>query len=58
MTPDFRVLANSKDITAKLRDRLLSLCIIDEAGTRADRLALQLDDRDSAIAWPAQGARD
>ena len=56
MTPDFQILANSKDITAKLRDRLLSLCIIDEAGTRADRLALQLDDRDSAIAWPAQGA--
>ena len=56
MTPDFRVLANSEDITTKLHDRLLSLHIIDEAGTRADRLELQLDDRDSAIAWPAQGA--
>ena len=56
MTPNFQVLANSQDITNKLRDRLLSLQITDEVGFRADTLTLQLDDVDNALAWPVSGA--
>ncbi len=56
MTPDFKLIANQQDITAILRERLLSLTLSDEAGLHADTLELQLDDRDYAIAWPTKGA--
>ncbi|WP_366655382.1 contractile injection system protein, VgrG/Pvc8 family [Fodinicurvata sp. EGI_FJ10296] len=44
-TPDFRIEADSVDVTARLRDRLISLEITDEAEDKSDRLALVLDDR-------------
>lgn len=45
MTPDFQLLANGADITANVRDRLLSLTFRDEAELKSDRLTLALDDR-------------
>ena len=53
MTPDFRIEADADDVTAAIRDRLLSLRITDEDGVKADRLEMALDDRDGRIAFPA-----
>lgn len=56
MTPDFRISANSQDITAQIKDRLLSLRLTDEAGFKTDDVEIVLDDRDSAISLPNTGA--
>ena len=56
MTPDFRILADSKDITERIRDRLLSLRVTDEAGIKSDTVELTLDDRDGLVLWPVHGA--
>jgi len=62
VTPTFRILADAieatdhaADITARVRQRLLSLAISDEAGLKADTLELVLDDRDDAIETPRKG---
>ena len=57
MTPDFQILADSTDITAAIRDRLLSLSVTDAAGIDSDTLEISLDDRDGAIAIPRRGAK-
>lgn len=49
----FRLYADSVEITAAVRDRLLELVVTDEAGIQSDELKLTLDDRrreDGAIA--------
>ncbi len=56
MTPDFRILADSQDITDRIRDRLLSLRITDEAGVKSDTVEIALDDRDALLIWPRHGA--
>ena len=56
MTPDFRILADSQDITDRIRDRLLFLRVTDEAGIKSDTVEIKLDDRDALIAWPEHGA--
>lgn len=56
MQPDFQLLADKQDITARLQGRLLSLHITDEAGFRSDTVEIQLDDRDANIEWPKHGA--
>jgi phage protein D len=53
---DYKVLADGQDITAKIRDRLLSLTVHDASGLESDTLTLVLDNRDLAIAFPATGA--
>lgn len=53
MQPIFRLYADSQEITAAIRDRLLELVVTDEAGLSSDTLRLTLDDRrraDGAIA--------
>lgn len=45
MRPSFRLLADGRDITANVQDRLLSLTYRDEAETKSDRLTVKLDDR-------------
>ncbi|KAA5606839.1 late control protein D [Roseospira marina] len=45
MTPDVALHANGTDITAAIRDRLLSLTVQDEAGVTSDQVTLKLDDR-------------
>lgn len=52
MTPDFRIIANGQDATAKLADRLLSLQITEADGDEADSLTLALDDRDGRLDAP------
>ena len=56
MQPDFQILADQRDITARLQDRLLALYITDEAGFRYDTVEIHLDDRDAKIEWPKHGA--
>jgi uncharacterized protein len=56
MTPVYQILANSRDITEKIADRLLSLVITDEAGIKSDTVEIRLDDRDNALELPQTGA--
>ena len=55
-TPDFRVIADSTDITAAIKRGLLSLRVTDEAGVGSDKVEIKLDDRDGKIALPRTGA--
>jgi hypothetical protein len=52
MKPAFKILADGADVTATMADRLLSLSVTDEDGETADRLEIELDDRDGRIALP------
>ena len=54
-TPDFRIEFDGKNITESLRPRLTSLSLVDEAGSHADKLTLQLDDRDGDSEIPKTG---
>ncbi len=56
MTPDFRIIADSTDITTAIRARLLSLSVTDSAGIESDTVEIALDDRDGVIALPRTGA--
>lgn len=56
MQPVFRIVADDKDITALINDRLLLLRTTDKPGMDSDDFELKLDDRDSALALPARGA--
>jgi uncharacterized protein len=47
--------APGTNISALIRDRLVSLTVTDEAGVSADRLELELDDRDGRLEMPARG---
>ncbi|MFP5340796.1 MAG: phage late control D family protein [Gammaproteobacteria bacterium] len=53
MQPIFCLYADSQEITAAIRDRLIEMMVTDEAGIQSDELKLTLDDRrreDGAIA--------
>ncbi|AIL09776.1 contractile injection system protein, VgrG/Pvc8 family [Stenotrophomonas maltophilia] len=58
ITPAFRVVANSQDITNKIMARFKSLRITDETGNTSDTLELQLADHDPSdpIQLPPVGA--
>ncbi len=57
MTPDFSIEVDGQDVTGRINDRLLSLTITDEAGTKSDRLELVVEDRDNLVALPRTGAQ-
>ncbi len=57
MTPVFRILADNRDISDLLRDRLLALNISDRAGVESDTVEIHLDDRDARIALPPKEAK-
>ena len=52
MKPDFQVVADKEDITALLRDRLLSIRTTDKPGLEADECEIHIDDRDGKVAFP------
>ncbi|MQP64700.1 hypothetical protein GE253_04995 [Niveispirillum sp. SYP-B3756] len=54
--PDWRIVADGVDATAKMRDRLLRLRVSDEAGIESDTAEIELDNRDGALALPRTGA--
>lgn len=56
MKPDFRIIANDKDITDLIRDRLGLIRITDKPGLESDDCEITIDDRDGAVAFPTKGA--
>ena len=56
MTPMFQVLCNNTDITAKIRDRLISIRTTDKPGLESDTCEITIDDRDGLVAMPDMGA--
>ena len=54
MTPNFRIVADGADITALINDRLLLLRTTDKPGMESDDFELRIDDRDSAVSYPAE----
>lgn len=56
MTPEFRIRADGRDITAVVRDRLLSLKVTDSADADSDACEFALDDRGRAVEPPPTGA--
>ncbi|MDC7818882.1 MULTISPECIES: phage late control D family protein [Pseudomonas] len=55
MSPMFRIVAEGKNITALINDRLLSLRTSDKPGMGSDEFELRIDDRDSVVALPSRG---
>ncbi|WP_313188934.1 phage late control D family protein, partial [Pantoea sp.] len=56
MAPDFQLTVNSKDVTANIRGRLISMTLTDNRGFEADQLDIELDDADGQLAMPVRGA--
>lgn len=56
MQPVFRLVADGKDITALINDRLLQLRTSDKPGMESDEFELRIDARDQAVALPSRGA--
>ncbi|NKD45976.1 hypothetical protein HEQ69_09675 [Haematospirillum jordaniae] len=56
MIPDWRILAENRDITTAFARRLLALRLLDKSGMEADQLELSVFD-DGSIALPARGVR-
>lgn len=56
MTPDFKIIVDGIDSTAKINDRMVSLTVVDNDGHTADEFTLLMDDRDFALAVPRKGA--
>ena len=56
MQVDFKILADGNDVTALLKDRLISLSIVDEAGVKSDTAVIVIDDRDYRVELPKVGA--
>jgi phage protein D len=56
MKPTFSIVADGKDLTALINDRLLSLRTSDKPGMDSDDFELRIDDRDQAVALPTRGA--
>ncbi|QQQ17737.1 hypothetical protein JIP62_10370 [Brevundimonas vitis] len=54
--PDFQLTLGDEDVTARVRDRLLSLTVTDNSGEESDTLEVRLDDRDNAIETARRGA--
>jgi uncharacterized protein len=52
MTPAFQIIANGADATGNLSDRLLSITVTDEDGEKADRVEIEVDDRNGLVAFP------
>lgn len=57
MQPIFKVIADTQDITHRIKQRLLSITTTDEAGMKSDTCTIELDDRDDLIELPKHGAK-
>lgn len=57
MKPAFQIIADGKNITALINNRLLLLRTSDKPGTDSDEFELRIDDRDQAVALPARGGK-
>ncbi|HDS0929567.1 TPA: late control protein [Pseudomonas putida] len=57
MKPTFQIVADGKDITALINDRLLLLRTSDKPGMESDEFELRIDDRAQAVTLPSRGAK-
>ncbi len=57
MKPMFQIVADGKDITALINDRLLLLRTSDKPGMESDEFELRIDDRAQAVTLPSRGAK-
>ncbi|WP_295485027.1 contractile injection system protein, VgrG/Pvc8 family [uncultured Pseudomonas sp.] len=57
MKPMFRIVADGRDITALINDRLLLLRTKDKPGMESDEFELHIDDREQAVTLPRRGAK-
>ncbi|MCF6432506.1 contractile injection system protein, VgrG/Pvc8 family [Leisingera sp. MMG026] len=55
MKPAFEVHMDGINITSRIKDRVLSITVNDEAGSKADTVRIELDDRDNSILEPPDG---
>lgn len=56
LAPDYRLVVDGKDISAKVQPRLISLTLTEGRENTADQLDLELDDSDGQLAIPRQEA--
>lgn len=54
--PDYRLVVNGQDITAKVNPRLINLTLSEGREGAADTLELTLADHDGQLALPRKGA--
>lgn len=52
---DYRITLGGRDLTDKIRPRLISLTLTDKRAGEADELAIELDDGDGQLALPKAG---
>ncbi|WP_070415018.1 phage late control D family protein [Pseudomonas lundensis] len=57
MKPMFRIVADGRDITDLINDRLMMLRITDKPGMESDEFELRIDDRDQLVTLPKRGAK-
>lgn len=53
----YQIIADGTDVTGNFKDRLVSLTITDEAGSRSDTAEIMVDDRSNLVALPVTGAK-
>ncbi|MBF8705148.1 late control protein, partial [Pseudomonas putida] len=53
MKPVFQIVADGKDISALINDRLLLLRTSDKPGMESDEFELRIDDRAQAVTLPS-----
>lgn len=56
MTPEYDIRFDETPLGAAVRDRVLRLTFVDEAGFRTDEMSFDLDNRDYKLAVPKKGA--
>ena len=57
MKPDFKIIAENTDITAKIEKRLVSLTLSDENGITSDSVKINLDDSGHQLKIPKKGVK-
>lgn len=55
--PDWRITLDGKDLTSRLRPRLIELSLTEKRGGEADQLDITLNDHDGKLAIPRPGVR-
>lgn len=57
MIPDFKLTADTQDVTEMIRSRLISLTLTDETGNTSDTLSLSIVDTPDGLAIPKKDVR-
>lgn len=57
LSPAYIITIDGDDISNKIRNRLISMGIVDNRGFEADTIEIQLDDSDGLLSLPRRGAK-